>query len=661
MHVVLGCGSELGMIENMSASKLLSAMLEYQPNGFGMIPKVFETMEDKIREKIREKGKCAELLIESLLNFSGMLRKVFGINVGKTWFKFLAKQVFGENMVALGTGATMCRESTSKFFIDLGYRWLNFYALTETNIPATMTSMFDRYPVLTAGKINRNPEIEIKINNPDEEGIGEICVKSECIMKGYFREEEFTKQSFDGEYFKTGDYGYIDKKNNLYITGRVKESILLHNGKKISPTDVEAYYLSFLSNAEIACCGLTKENKQYDEVCMFIQTAGKTESELEDLKEFLKKESERASQLYKLDYIMFIDKLPLTTVGKVKRFELQKYAMNMRSSVDTEVQKNIIEESTLETVVCLISRILDRNQEIAIATRLKEDLGMDSLNLFELQSAIESTFNMNFVADWKKILTIGDLVACIEEGNSEVNGENGAENTEEQYLMNRSKKDIKQAKRLAWLLNRCCKVKYIGLENITEEPCIFAANHSSHLDIMCIYQAVMKHCGSEKLYKVCCLAAEELVQQKGMAKTFHAFGAIPVDRKGNATKSFATLNKYIQENGYSAVIFPEGTRTRTGKLGTFTNGVASAAIKNNVPVVPIGISGSFDIWPATRKRPYFSLFRKTVTVKIGEPVYPASKEVSEFTGVIKEKIEELCEDNHNFKTAEQKEQIFTCH
>ena len=133
-----------------------------------------------------------------------------------------------------------------------------------------------------------------------------------------------------------------------------------------------------------------------------------------------------------------------------------------------------------------------------------------------------------------------------------------------------------------------------------------------------------------------------MVQQKGMKKTFHALGAIPVDRKGNATKAFATLNKYIQENGYSAVIFPEGTRTRTGKLGTFSNGVASASIANNIPVIPIGISGSFEIWSATRKRPKFFLFRKTVTVRIGEPVYPKCKDVGEFTGVIREKIERLC-------------------
>lgn len=157
-----------------------------------------------------------------------------------------------------------------------------------------------------------------------------------------------------------------------------------------------------------------------------------------------------------------------------------------------------------------------------------------------------------------------------------------------------------------------------GSRNLMEEPCIFIANHSSHLDIMCVYKAVIQRYGYEKVRKVCCLAAKELVEQKAMKKIFYTLGAIPVERRGNAAKSLFTLNKYMREDGYSVVIFPEGTRTRTGKIGRFTNGVASIAIANNVPVIPIGISGTFEIWPAKRNRPHLSIPRKTVNVCVGE-------------------------------------------
>ena len=640
MQSFLSCGAELGMIENMTASKLQETLLQYKPHGFGMIPKVFEMMEDKIRERIREKGKGAELLINSLLAVSGWLRRMFGIRIGRVIFRFLTKQVFGENITTIGTGASLCRESTSKFFIDMGLTWANFYALTETNVPAVSTGIFDRYPVLMAGNVKRNPEIEVKINNPGQDGIGEIYIKSELLMKGYFREEELTKQSFDGEFFKTGDYGYIDKKNNLYVTGRVKESILLHNGKKVSPTDVEKYYLSQLSKVEIACCGCQKEGKNYDEVYMFVQTMGRTEAEVQELVNALWKLSEQATLLYKLDHVLCIDKIPMTTVGKVKRFELQKYAKEDKSVMRVEPQDERMENNTESRIIQLLQQITNRDVKIMLEDRIKEDLGLDSLNLFELQAEVENQFHIRLRIDSWDDYTVRSLLEYIEKKSNHV-----ADNEDsELYLRNRTEKDFRRIKKLERVLDTSCKVKYKGLENLIEEPCVFIANHSSHLDIMCVYKAVIQRYGYKKVRRLCCLAAKELVEQKEMKKRFYTLGAIPVERRGNAAKSLFTLNKYMREEGYSVVIFPEGTRTRTGKIGRFTHGVASIAIANDVPVIPMGIKGTFEIWPASRKTPRLALPRKKVMVSIGEPMYSNGLEVKEFTRLLKEKVVGLCED-----------------
>lgn len=207
-----------------------------------------------------------------------------------------------------------------------------------------------------------------------------------------------------------------------------------------------------------------------------------------------------------------------------------------------------------------------------------------------------------------------------------------------------SRTNTSYEEKLEWVLDTSCKVKYKGLENLIEEPCVFIANHSSHLDIMCVYKAVIQRYGYEKVRKLCCLAAKELVEQKEMKKRFYTLGAIPVERRGNAAKSLFTLNKYMREEGYSVVIFSEGTRTRTGKIGRFTNGVASISIANNVPVIPLGIKGTFEVWPAKRNRPHLSIPRKKVNVSIGEPMYPNGLEVKEFTRLLKEKVVELCEN-----------------
>lgn len=642
VHAFFSCGSELGMIENMNSGKLLDALLEYEPDGFGMIPKVFEMMEDKIRENIRQKGRIIEVIINCLLNFSGCMRKTFGWNIGKGIFPFVTRKVFGKNIKIIGTGASLCRASTSKFFIDLGLGWANFYASTETNVPAVSTGIFERYPVLMAGNIKRNPEIEIRIHNPDEAGIGEIYIKSELLMKGYFRDEELTKKSYDGEFFKTGDYGYVDDKSNLYITGRVKEAILLHNGKKVSPTDIENYYKKKVCGIEMACCGCVKENTGYDEVYMYIQTADMETEKVVDIIRILRETSAQANDLYKLNHIKTIEKLPLTSVGKVKRFELQKCAMMEQECLPEEKSQEVLYEDDEQIVIQLVRKILGREGEISLEQKLKEDLGFDSLGIFELQTELEINYKRKMLLDWPRILTVGDLADNVKKKKDIMAKRYDMEN--EWYLKNRSHKDIQKVKHLIWILNRICCVKYAGLENLVEQPCIFAANHGSHLDIMCIYKAITLRYGYDKINKMCCLAAKELVQQKGMAKIFQALGAIPVERRKNAAIALMTLNKYIGEKSYSAVVFPEGTRTRNGKIGRFTNGVASSAISTNVPIIPIGIMGSYDIWPAMKKNPCFSFKKKTVMVNVGAPIYPKNTNVAELTDEIKQEITRLCRE-----------------
>jgi len=634
------CGAEVGFISEMSAEKLLYGMLNYNPTNFIMVPKVYEVMKNKIQEAISKKPKLVKWYANIAMKLCGTIRRKTGIKI-RALTKPIWKAALGKNMKICGCGTSPCSEELMQFYLNLGIDFVNVYGATETGFPITATNCNDKYPVNGTGNITQFSEIEIKIQGKDAENIGEIRVKTPLIMKGYFKDDVLTEQSFDEEgFFKTGDLGYVDANGSLYVTGRMKESIVLHNGKKVSPTDIEKYYLSQLSAVEIACCGCQKEGKSYDEIYMFVQTAGKTEQEVQEAVAALWKLSEQATLLYKLDHVLCIDKIPMTTVGKVKRFELQKYAKEDKSVMRVESQDERLENNTESRIIQLLQQITNRDVKIMLEDRIKEDLGLDSLNLFELQTEVENQFHVRIRIDVWDEYTVYNLIEYIEKKSNHV-----ADNEDsELYLRNRTEKDFRRIKKLEWVLDTSCKVKYKGLENLMEEPCIFIANHSSHLDIMCVYKAVIQRYGYEKVRKVCCLAAKELVEHKAMKKIFYTLGAIPVERRGNATKSLFTLNKYMREDGYSVVIFPEGTRTRTGKIGRFTNGVASIAIANNVPVIPIGIKGTFEIWPAKRNRPHLSIPRKTVNVCVGEPMYPNGLEVKAFTRLLKEEVVELCED-----------------
>jgi len=257
------------------------------------------------------------------------MRKQFGINLGANIFKKVRNQVFGNSIRVLLTGGSLCGKSTSAFFLSLGIdMWSDCYASTETNLPITVTGLADRFPVGTVGNISRYENINIKIHSPDEHGIGEIRVKTNLRMKGYFRDPELTDAAFDEDgYFKTGDLGYIDKKDYLHVTGRIKEAIMLHTGKKVAPSDVDDLYCKLCPDIPIASCGVPYRDGTYDEIHLFVEKGELLEKEQQNLKNLIMDFSAETSTIYQISVVHFIDKLPTTSVGKVKRFQLKEIVL----------------------------------------------------------------------------------------------------------------------------------------------------------------------------------------------------------------------------------------------------------------------------------------------------------------------------------------------
>ncbi len=118
--------------------------------------------------------------------------------------------------------------SQELFYLNLGIDFVNVYGATETGFPITAANCNDKYPTEGAGNVNQFPEISVIIDNPDNNGIGEIRVKTPLIMGGYYKDnEELTATAFDDNgYFKTGDCGYIDKKGNLFCDRQIKKKAL---------------------------------------------------------------------------------------------------------------------------------------------------------------------------------------------------------------------------------------------------------------------------------------------------------------------------------------------------------------------------------------------------------------------------------------------------
>ena len=198
------------------------------------VPVVFEKMYDKLMKTIEDKGKIPT--VKKGIKLSNCLLKV-GIDIRKKLFKEIHDNLGGCLRVMVAGGAALSPEK-EKGFWDLGFNVLQGYGLTETS-PVIAAELTKQKRLGSIGK--KFPSIEVKIDNPDKSGVGELLAKGDSVMIGYYNNEEANEEVFteDG-WFRTGDLARIDKNGYLYISGRKKFVIVLKNGKNVYPEEIES-------------------------------------------------------------------------------------------------------------------------------------------------------------------------------------------------------------------------------------------------------------------------------------------------------------------------------------------------------------------------------------------------------------------------------------
>ena len=207
-------------------------LAEFKVTGFVCVPLMLEIMYKKIKKGIEEKGKAK--LVSTMTKVSNGLLKI-GIDIRRKVFKEVLDNLGGKIRILIAGGAAMSREAIQGF-LDLGINLLQGYGLTETSpVVAGENDKFKR-----CGSVGFPlPGINVKVDQPNEEGIGEIAVQSPTVMLGYVDNPEATAEVMKDGWFYTGDLGYIDKDGFIFITGRKKDVIVLKNGKNIYPEELE--------------------------------------------------------------------------------------------------------------------------------------------------------------------------------------------------------------------------------------------------------------------------------------------------------------------------------------------------------------------------------------------------------------------------------------
>ena len=207
-------------------------LAEFNVTGFVCVPLMLEIMYKKIRKGIDEQGKTK--LVNIMAKLCNSLLKI-GIDIRRKVFKQILDNLGGKLRILIAGGASMSKEAIQGF-LDLGINLLQGYGLTETS--PVVAGENDKYK--RCGSVGFPlPGINVKIDNPNEEGIGEVCVKSPTVMLEYVNNIEATQEVLKDNWFYTGDLGYFDKDGFLFITGRKKDVIVLKNGKNIFPEELE--------------------------------------------------------------------------------------------------------------------------------------------------------------------------------------------------------------------------------------------------------------------------------------------------------------------------------------------------------------------------------------------------------------------------------------
>mgnify|MGYP001622943596 CR=1 FL=1 len=333
MIVMLACGVKTVFTDGLRY--IQSNLKEYKVTLFVGVPLLVDKMYENIEKEIAKQGKTK--IIKIAKGISNFLLK-FHIDIRRKVFKQVIDGLGGEMRFVISGGAPLDKR-TAKGFNDLGIHMVQGYGLTETS-PVIAAENDFKMKLGSIGVPMKDTIVEIV--DKDKKGIGELRVKGPNVMLGYYENEEATKQVLKDGWFYTGDLGYIDKDGFIFITGRKKDMIVLKNGKKVFPEELETLVNRIPEIEESIVFGMPEEDDKskikiaikvvYNEEKVKEKYGNISEEELFKNIWSEIKEVNKLLPPYKYIKYMILTNKPLikTTTQKVKRNEELKEILKLK-------------------------------------------------------------------------------------------------------------------------------------------------------------------------------------------------------------------------------------------------------------------------------------------------------------------------------------------
>ena len=333
----LSCGAEVVFGKSLSVSKMMQELKEGKITMLLGVPLLFNKLLAGIFKGIKSKSVIVFYLIRFLMGVSYFIKKVFGVNIGKKLFyPILDKASLASIRIAISGGGPLSPD-VFRSFNEFGIDFVQGYGLTETS-PIIALNPKEHFKVESVGKYFY-PYMDMKIVNPDENGVGEIHVRGPMVMKGYYLMPEATAEIIsDDGYLKTGDLGYLDNEKYLYLCGRAKNMIVTSGGKNVFPEEIENMFQMYYNQIDqITARGYHINKNDLDESVevlvypseelykSFNLTRGKAEDDAKVEKEveaIISGVNKKLLPYQRITKTTFLkEPLEMTTTKKVKRYK----------------------------------------------------------------------------------------------------------------------------------------------------------------------------------------------------------------------------------------------------------------------------------------------------------------------------------------------------
>ena len=622
-------GATVTYVHSLKPRVILETMRETETTCLLGVPTLFALIREDVERRILKVSKSAlkSNLLRTSKRLSQSVEETFGHNIGRRLFAKVYRE-FGGSLRVFVSGGSALGRGLYRDFKAMGLPIYEGYGLTET-APVLSVNPLHRSREGSAGK--PLPGVELRLFRPDQDGVGEIIVRSPSLMQEYYKNATATGAVLRDGWFHTGDLGWVDADGYVYITGRCKDVIVTGAGKNVYPTDLEAIYRTLPSIREI--CVLGMKSGLTEDVHAVIHPEEEVPADPTDLKKRIQKDIQELSKelpsYQRLQQVhIWSDPLPTNGDGRLDRSAVRSWVQEqLDGPAREETPRATRGTSRRETLYSELSRLSGVEiDEITEETNLYTDLGLDSLMAVELLLFIERRFGLT-VADERiaGFQTVGDVLEELRRRGLGVPSTQASHSRGYRSGLSYPDRPVvdRAVMRASFAALRELFTRYFQLTITNEEavpksgPYLIAANHSSHLDSGAVISALGLALGIKNAQRIHVIGARDYFFDSSLKGWIFStcLNVVPIERDEIGLSGLRMVGSILSQ-GEPVLIFPEGTRSRSGNLQEFKPGVGLIAWEYQTPVVPAYISGAFKALPSGQTLPK----RHPIEVRFGDPV-----------------------------------------